>query len=526
MLVLSLLLGVPLAEAAPLSRVVISSATTSQRCADGSMPVIYAKAATSAAHKNDWVIHLQGDAGPCWHDDPLTDVVAGVDMDATACSDFLPSDPAAFGTGCVKSGAAVTCGQHAGAMAVAGASPWGASVDKDGILGTAGANDFQTWNRVFVVACTPDDWSGTGGRLSLSSPPAGYTHLGTGTSVVDFNGKNVLNAVFSHLESTGLASSTFGARKLSNTAAHTVLLTGSGTGSAGVVANVDRLAAHLSAVDVRGVVDSEPKVFAFQDPLIDTALDTEAYWNDPGAPEVEVESACMHRVTTGVRGAGGSPGWPTLAPMWCGWATGDTSCDPSTVTSKPGDDSCVAAAGNDADALGQCLRVSVPIAFGDIDAPLFLRQDLLDPELLDVYDVALGDPDLETLLLERGVDEYTVLNPANPLDPGLLHREECFQETVLSAGWWMARNENVEGWFLSCGDAEMADSSHPGLTYNDAFLQHLAGPPQDFVGVDREVSFEELLTNWVTGSPFTRMARSGCTVHELDPWAGSPGGGP
>lgn len=524
MLVLSLLLlGVGDADATTLSRVRITGATTSQRCADGSMPIIYVAGATDAAHKDDWVIHLQGDSGPCWHDDAATDVVPGVDMDATSCSEALPFDPANFGTGCVKSGAAVTCGQAQGAMAITGATPWPSTVTKNGIFSTDVDNDFRGWNRVFAVACTPDQWSGTGGRLTLANPPASYSHLQTGTDVVDFNGKRVLSAIFNHLETTGV-STVSGTRKLSNTQARTVLLTGSGTGSAGVVTNIDRLSSYLSAVDVRGVVDSEPRVFAFQNTLIDSSLDPEAYWDAPTSPATEIESACLHRASTGYSTAGTTPGWPSLGPVWCGWATGDTSCDPTTVTDPPGDGSCASAAGTDADALGQCLRVSVPIAYGDIDTPLFLRQDLLDPELLDVYDVSLGDPDLLAALAARGVDEYEVVHPLDPLDPGLLHREECFQETVLSVGWWMARNDNVEGWFIPCGDEEMADSFHSGLVYDAPFLDQLAGPPQSFTGVDREVSFEELLANWVGGSPFTRMARSGCAVHALDPWADSPGG--
>lgn len=430
------------------TRVPVTTATTTQRCADGSLPVVYVDPANVAAQANLWLIHLQGDGGEC--------------VDEATCGDLYTTEPRALGTGCAYNSAGKLQCKAQGAAT----STWPATVTRNGLLGDNAANLFDNVTRVQIVSCTADHWMGDG-PTSAVAPATGsfvptvpiYTPL-SGFPDIRFNGRRVLDAVIDFLTDTSHGKLPSGFPSLED--AQTVLFAGSGTGAAGVLANVDRLrdtilanaaAAHPEGeeVDVRGLVDSEPVVFAVDNVVLD----------DGG---LSGEPACFAHATGD---------WDTNP-----FASLDVERDAWNAMS---DDDCEAVATDP----GACLRVPVLLTGAYTTTPLFVRQDLRDESMLAPYEdpaLALGDP------------------------------LECMQETVLSMGWSVARNPAVQGWFLSCG------GEHVGIQQDaPAFTEEIA-PAFDVAG--RAISFHDLVVSWLTGGTYTRAAAiyeagttTDCLVH-------------
>jgi len=210
------------------------------RCADGTGAVMYVRRATRPSAADRWVIQLQG-GGAC--------------SSADACAQRWCSVGTNFAADKLSSRFAPERGTRA-----------------TGILADQPANPFQGWNHVFVHYCSSDLWTGRQPAIEVEG-----THPTEGTPVryrAAFNGASIIDAVVSSLR--GEAGPVMaGAETLPDLDdADEVVLAGASAGGAGVIHNLDRVAATLRAHN--GACDASGcplRVFGLIDSIFGVGLD-------------------------------------------------------------------------------------------------------------------------------------------------------------------------------------------------------------------------------------------------------------
>ena len=183
------------------------------RCADGSGAVFYARRAQDDAHRDDWIVYLQG-GGSC---------DSGEDCHAR----WLGRD-GNFGANKLSSRFA----------------PEGGIVAA-GLSNPDARNPFGGWNHVFVFYCSSDGWAGTAANVATRA-----THEGeTVPYRIDLLGARIVDAAFDTLR-RGAAYADAAGRRVAMPQlddARTVLFAGSSAGGGGVRTNADRVGALLHA---------------------------------------------------------------------------------------------------------------------------------------------------------------------------------------------------------------------------------------------------------------------------------------
>lgn len=169
-------------------------------CNDGTPAAYYFRPATQE-HVNDWVVFLHG-GGACGSD--------------STCADRAKESPRY-----------VSSGNHP------------ETIRQEGIFSSSASEnpDFYNWNHVEIIYCSSDLW------------------VGDATGTVngedwEFRGKNIVQAVIEDLQKDDVLETAVlnpGDR---------LLLSGSSAGGGGVTNNLDRVAALLPGVEVKGFIDS------------------------------------------------------------------------------------------------------------------------------------------------------------------------------------------------------------------------------------------------------------------------------
>lgn len=187
------------------------------RCADGSGAVIYARRARTEAHRDDWIVYLQG-GGSC---------DSGEDCHAR----WLGRD-GNFGANKLSSRFAPAGGIAAG-----------------GLANPDARNPFGGWNHVFVYYCSSDGWAGTAAGVATSA-----VHEGVAVAYrLDLLGARIVDAVFDTLRGGAAYADPAGRRvpMPSLDEARTVLFAGSSAGGSGARTHADRVGALLRATNRR-----------------------------------------------------------------------------------------------------------------------------------------------------------------------------------------------------------------------------------------------------------------------------------
>jgi len=187
-------------------------------CADGSPAVFYVRRAADAAHRDDWIVYLQG-GGSC---------DSGQD-----CHERWLGRDGNFGANKLSSRFAPARGIVAG-----------------GIANPDARNPFARWNHVFVYYCSSDAWAGTATSVATEA-----VHDGVATPYrIDLLGARIIDAVFDLLRSgmlsyTGANGARVALPDLDQ--ARRVLFAGSSAGGGGVRSNADRIGALLRGNSAR-----------------------------------------------------------------------------------------------------------------------------------------------------------------------------------------------------------------------------------------------------------------------------------
>jgi hypothetical protein len=204
------------------------------RCNDGTPAVFYFRPGSTPLGLTRWVIELQGGGG-CTNPD-----------------------------GCARRWCHV--GTNFGETQMTATLAPAGGIQMGGIeyRGTAFANPFNDYNHVFVRYCSSDDWSGRSGPLAVTA-----IDPDTGAPVqfqLDFRGADILDSVIAVLRQTAGAPPVYTLRPGFTTpmpdldTADYAVLAGASAGGGGVIHNVDRLAATLTAanpgVEVQAMIDS------------------------------------------------------------------------------------------------------------------------------------------------------------------------------------------------------------------------------------------------------------------------------
>lgn len=189
-------------------------------CADGSGAVFYTRAASEPAHRDDWVIYLQG-GGSC--------------DDGEDCHQRWLGRDGNFGANKLSSAFAPRGGIVGG-----------------GIESERPRNPFAGWNHVFIYYCSSDAWAGQAANVALEAQHRGQTVAYR----AHFLGAKIINAVIDMLQQNGGAVSYLDAQAQRHRmpdldAASTVLFAGSSAGGSGVRSNADRLGEHLRRHNLR-----------------------------------------------------------------------------------------------------------------------------------------------------------------------------------------------------------------------------------------------------------------------------------
>lgn len=198
-------------------------------CNDGSPAVLYFRPYDGEANRDKWVIALAG-GGDCSDPQGCADRWCGVGTNFD--SDNMSSDYAGNGR------------------------------PTEGIFACTDANPFANWNQVFVKYCTSDVWTGEALGLSLDAkdPKSGAPV----NFMISFAGAYAFDAAITTLRKDGGAPPLTYVRTKTQMSdldnASEVVLAGGSAGGAGVIYNLDRLAALLQDAPkkpvVRGLIDS------------------------------------------------------------------------------------------------------------------------------------------------------------------------------------------------------------------------------------------------------------------------------
>lgn len=198
------------------------------RCADGTAALFFVRPASDPADRDRWHLSLQG-GGAC--------------RTPEACAARWCGMDGSFGGNKLSS-------RYAPAEGMAGG----------GLLSAVPENPFGTWNQVFVYYCSSDLWTGAQGPTVREAP-----HPVAGGDPVPFtielHGSQIIDAVIGTLRS-GVTTDLGRMPDLGE--ASELVFSGASAGGAGVIHNLDRVAAELRAanpdVRVHGVIDSIYKV--------------------------------------------------------------------------------------------------------------------------------------------------------------------------------------------------------------------------------------------------------------------------
>ncbi|HVF33940.1 MAG TPA: pectin acetylesterase-family hydrolase, partial [Candidatus Saccharimonadia bacterium] len=187
-------------------------------CADGSPAVFYVRRARDAAHRDDWVVYLQG-GGSCHSGEQCHARWLGRDGN--------------FGANKLSS-------RFAPARGIAGG----------GIEDAGARNPFARWNHVFVYYCSSDGWAGTAKDVETEAVHEGVVKRYR----IDLLGARIVDAVFDLLRSGQLAYAGANGERVALPdldGARRVLFAGSSAGGSGVRTNADRIGALLRAQSSR-----------------------------------------------------------------------------------------------------------------------------------------------------------------------------------------------------------------------------------------------------------------------------------
>ncbi len=201
------------------------------RCNDGSPAIAYVRAASSEAHTNRWVFHLQGGGGCASHDE---------------CE-------------------ARWCGEQGLYDAAKMSSRWAKpTMGAPGLFKRETGNAPGQWNQVFVYYCSSDMWLGQD-AINLTGADGKVYSLHA-------RGHQILEALLDRLD-TG-ASSDSGDVKLPKLAdAEVILWTGASAGAVGASQHLDHVAERYPDAQVAGVFDNAfgPDNDAFSEEVQDGA---------------------------------------------------------------------------------------------------------------------------------------------------------------------------------------------------------------------------------------------------------------
>lgn len=422
---MSLLFLIPPALALTLDREPVDPLTTDARCNDGSVPIYYISLAPpESEHPDSWLIsfHSHGDACSSEGD----------------CDPLLTDQHDTMGTGCTEDAlGVVTCDQNVGSWSLTTDPPWGATRSRGGVFSDNAATNpaFYDWNKVQIISCSSDLWSGDGGAITFSTPGA-FPDLG-GANTMRFDGAKIAAAVIGALDvNYGLGD------------ADLIVLAGTGTGASGVINHLDRLAGYFGGESppvVKGLIDA-----AGPRQLLDM-WDSGTINDDPSAPNSS--HGCRSRLSSGTL--------PDLS-----WYEDGLLSWGAVV-----DESCQTAAGASTSARARCLFPDWVFATDQISTPFFYRQDLADSEGTDRMDAWMADP-------SHGAPAHA--------DP-----DACFIQVMHSRGLNAQRASAMGGFFLTC------EGQHAGLSYNAPYATHTANGEHLNDLISRFISESDLNTRAV-----------------------------
>ena len=353
-------------------------------CNDGSPAIFYFRRYGDEAHRNDWVIQLQGGGG---------------------CG---------TGAACAQRWCGVLTNFGATQMVQDIIDPPLATIDGRGILSRRADNPWGEYNQVFVHYCSSDTWSGTARDVVLDTfhpcdPDVRGSRCADGSACpadgdmaglcadqpvtfrIQFLGSRIVDAVVDTLRRDDGSVVGEGAEALPDLdAASHVILAGASGGGAGAINNLDRVAERLRETNdacqgggacplvVQGLIDS----------IVGPSMET-LDW-DPSRPCTEA-GACSYEAF--YRRVAGSPGGQNL---WQG--RGDESCVPWHQA-------------HEADSEWRCSDLG-HVVRSHITTPFVIRQGLLDGLISDnTLELEVGAPD--------GTPMRTILDWAMVLAPDL-----------------------------------------------------------------------------------------------------------
>jgi hypothetical protein len=224
------------------------------RCADGSSVPLFVRRAASAAHRDDWIVYLQG-GGSCGN--------------GQSCYARWRGRDGNFGANKLSNRFAPRGGMQG-----------------HGIFSRAARNPFAGWNQVFVYYCSSDGWSGrTRDRETVA-------RLEDGREVayrLNLLGAHIVDAVFDllHADDAPVAyRSADGTETLLPplSRAQHVLFAGSSAGGGGVLRNADRVRDGLR--ERRGCAPAQPECGPAFAAVVDGTLGLERAGLDHGEADV------------------------------------------------------------------------------------------------------------------------------------------------------------------------------------------------------------------------------------------------
>lgn len=395
-------------------------------CNDGTGAVFYVRRATRAAARDRWHIHLQGGGG-C--------------RDADSCARRWCSVDTNFGMDKMTSALAPSPGARG-----------------PGMLSDNPDNPLHDWNQVLIYYCSSDSWSGTQAGIELTAEAPG------GGATVDFDiafqGGNIIDAVLETLQRANGPVQYLDEQGLQTLPdldeARRVILAGASAGGNGVFRQADRVHEKLKStntsctvpggcsLDYRAVIDA-----AFEPDRANLGHADTVMCLEQGLCSYEAFSA-----------------WDWQNSQVALWeAQTDESCLQWHATHMPGHE-------------WRC-GLSVFIARNHLQAPHFIRFDLLDPLI-------------SSNMQDAG---YTWLgHPVNLKVFGLLAYEQLsavgdFWQTALEAPPTRGEPATKPAVFgVQC-------AHHASLMNTPMYLEAQA-PDAD--GIPR--TMPELLVNWLAGT--------------------------
>ena len=303
-------------------------------CNDGTPAIFYYAPSTRDEDRNKWVIFLQG-GGSC-----------------------------NTGQKCAQRWCSVDTNYGMDKMSSSLSKP---QIRGNGFLAPEARNHFGTWNRVLIYYCSSDQWSGA--KANTLSASSGTT---TVEFAIQFRGSQIVEAVLdtlrNHTPGSRRRAAVHAAGAVPDTSpwpdlddATAVIFAGASGGGNGVKNNVDRVGAKLKStnpglVDFRAIIDAS---FTFETSTLDYTKSVFC---------AQSPSGCAYE--SFIRGT-----WESVDRSLYD-ARGDESCRQYHNSREPGSDWIC----SDKD----------HVLLNHITTPMFIHQDLLDPQVGGDGFVALG----------------------------------------------------------------------------------------------------------------------------------------